>query len=79
MASEEIGFAKVMRFCNTLAEFESFRANNDSADELFVIVLQDKLIKFKGQTFDMNGGSGSVDCIPLIRDFSDDFNNDFSR
>ena len=59
------------------------------SDDVLVIVLEDKVIKFKGYTFSLSGegggGGGSIDpkllegFIPLSRDFSDDFNDDFAR
>lgn len=47
-----IGFNKVMRFCNTLQDYESAKNKGTITDDLFVVILQDKLAKFKGQTFD---------------------------
>lgn len=47
-----IGFNKVMRFCNTLQDYESAKNQGTITDDLFVVILQDKLAKFKGQTFD---------------------------
>lgn len=46
------GFNKVMRFCNTLQDYESAKNQGTITDDLFVVILQDKLAKFKGQTFD---------------------------
>lgn len=46
------GFNKVMRFCNTLQEYQSAKNQGTITDDLFVVILQDKLAKFKGQTFD---------------------------
>lgn len=46
------GFNKVMRFCNTLQDYESAKNKGTITDDLFVVILQDKLAKFKGQTFD---------------------------
>ena len=41
-----------MRFCNTLQDYESAKNQGTITDDLFVVILQDKLAKFKGQTFD---------------------------
>lgn len=46
------GFNKVMRFCNTLQDYESAKNRGTITDDLFVVILQDKLAKFQGQTFD---------------------------
>lgn len=59
MANEIKGFANLMRFCNKLEDYEQKKANGEVTDDVLVIVLEDKLIKFKGQTFDLSGeGSG---------------------
>ena len=89
MAEEVKGFANLMRYCNTLGEYEQKKADGKVTDDVLVIVLEDKVIKFKGYTFSLSGegggGGGSIDpellegFIPLSRDFSDDFNNDFAR
>lgn len=74
-----------MRYCNTVAEYEKAKADGIVTDDVLVIVLEEKVAKFQGKTFDWNGGSGDIDpellegYIPLCRDFSDDFNNDFAR
>lgn len=41
-----------MRYCNTVAEFEQAKSEGKVTDDVFVIVLDDKVAKFKGQTFD---------------------------
>lgn len=89
MAEEVKGFANLMRYCNTLEDYNQKKADGKVTDDVLVIVLEDKVIKFKGYTFSLSGegGSGgeSIDpellegFIPLSRDFSDDFNNDFAR
>ena len=89
MAEEVKGFANLMRYCNTLADYNQKKADGKVTDDVLVIVLEDKVIKFKGYTFSLSGegggGGGSIDpellegFIPLSRDFSDDFNNDFAR
>lgn len=78
-----------MRYAQNLAEYEQGIAEGIIDENVFVIVLEEKVAKFKGQTFDWSGngggGGGSIDpellegFIPLSRDFSDDFNDDFSR
>lgn len=88
MAEELKGFANLMRYCNTLEDYEQKKADGIVTDDVLVIVLQEKVAKFKGQTFDWNGGGGGGSTIdpelleaymPITRDFSDDFNNDFAR
>ena len=89
MAEEVKGFANLMRYCNTLEDYNQKKADGKVTDDVLVIVLEDKVIKFKGYTFSLSeeggGGGGSIDpellegFIPLSRDFSDDFNNDFAR
>lgn len=41
-----------MRFCNTLQDYESAKNKGAITDDLFVVILQDKLAKFQGHTFD---------------------------
>ena len=88
--AEEIkkGLPSVMRYCDTLADYEQNKADGKVTDDVFVIILEDKIAKFKGHTFnwtDSGSGGGSIDLelletyMPLSRDFSDDFNNDFAR
>lgn len=88
MAENNIaGFKKLMRYAQNLAEYEQGIAEGIIDENVFVIVLKEKVAKFKGQTFDWSGGGsgGNIDpellegFIPLSRDFSDDFNNDFAR
>lgn len=89
MAEEIKGFANLMRYCNTLEDYNQKKADGKVTDDVLVIVLEDKVIKFKGYTFILSGKGGgeggSIDpellegFIPLSRDFSDDFNNDFAR
>ena len=73
-----------MRYAQDLAEYEQGIADGIIDENVFVIVLNEKVAKFKGQTFDWSGG-GSIDpellegYMPMSRDFSDDFNNDFAR
>lgn len=74
-----------MRYCNTIAEYEQAKTDGTVTDDVLVIVLEDKVVYFKGQTFDWGSSGGSIDpelleaYIPLSRDFSEDFNNDFAR
>lgn len=74
--AEEIkkGLPSVMRYCDTLADYEKAKIDGTINDDVFVIILEDKVAKFKGQTFNW-----ADNYIPLSRDFSDDFNNDFAR
>lgn len=72
-----------MRYCDTLAEYEKAKADGIVTDDVLVIVLEEKVAKFKGKTFDWNGGGANEESLeafmPISRDFSDDFNNDYSR
>ena len=70
-----------MRYCNTLAEYEQAKADGKVTDDVLVIVLEEKVAKFKGKTFDWSGGdTDSLEAyMPISRDFSDDFNNDYAR
>lgn len=54
-----------MRFCNTLTEYEAAKANGTVTDDTLVIVLEDKVAKFKGQTFDWSGGGSDIDISSL--------------
>ena len=47
-----------MRYCNTLAEYEQAKTDGIINDDVLVIVLDEKVAKFKGQTFDWGGGGG---------------------
>lgn len=83
----QASFKKLMRYAQNLAEYEKGIADGIIDENVFVIVLEEKVAKFKGQTFDWSGsgGGGSIDpallegYMPMMREFSDDFNNDFSR
>jgi len=55
------GFNKLMRYCDTIAEYERAKEEGIVTDDVLVIVLEDKVAKFKGQTFDWSGGGGSID------------------
>ena len=88
MTEEVKGFANLMRYCNTLEDYNQKKADGKVTDDVLVIVLEDKVIKFKGYTFNLSGeggGGGSIDpellegFVPLSRDFNEDFNNDFTR
>lgn len=50
-----------MRYCDTIAEYERAKEEGIVTDDVLVIVLEDKVAKFKGQTFDWSGGGGSID------------------
>lgn len=57
MENENIGFSKLMRWCLTTADFEAAKTAGTVTDDVLVIVLQDKVAKFKGETFDWSGGA----------------------
>lgn len=81
------GFKKLMRYAENLAEYEKGKSEGIIDDNVFVIVLEEQLFKFKGKTghWPAELGGGGIDpellegYMPLVRDFSDDFNNDFTR
>lgn len=90
MAEEVKGFANLMRYCNTLEDYNQKKADGKVTDDVLVIVLEDKVIKFKGYTFNLSGeggggGGGSIDpellesYMPLSREFSNEFSDDFAR
>lgn len=55
MAENNIaGFKKLMRYAQNLAEYEQGIAEGIIDENVFVIVLDEKVAKFKGQTFDWN-------------------------
>lgn len=56
------GFNKVMRFCDTLQDYESAKSQGLIDDDLFVVILEDKICKFKGKTFDW----GEADLSSLV-------------
>ena len=47
-----------MRYAQNLAEYEQGIADGIIDENVFVIVLEEKVAKFKGQTFDWSGGCG---------------------
>lgn len=50
------GFNKVMRYCDTLDTYEQAKSAGIVTDDVFVVVLSESVAKFKGKTFDWNGG-----------------------
>lgn len=70
-----------MRYANNLSEYERAIQEGTIDENVFVIVLEEKVAKFKGKTFDWSGGdTDSLEAyMPISRDFSDDFNNDYAR
>lgn len=49
-----------MRYCDTIAEYKAAKANGTVTDDTLVIVLEDKQLRFKGQTFDCSGADLSA-------------------
>ena len=70
-----------MRYSRNLAEYNKAIEDGIIDENVFVIVLEEKVAKFKGETFDWSGGdTDSLEAyMPISRDFSDDFNNDYAR
>ena len=69
-----------MRYCNTLAEYEQAKTDGIINDDVLVIVLDEKVAKFKGQTFDWSEGN-SLDPeirneLNLISERIDDLNSE---
>lgn len=66
MAENNIaGFKKLMRYAQNLAEYEQGIADGIIDENVFVIVLEEKVAKFKGQTFDWSGGGEDIDISHL--------------
>ena len=62
MADNNItGFKKLIRYAENLAEYEKGIADGIIDENVFVIVLAEKVAKFKGQTFDWRGGGAEID------------------
>lgn len=54
-----------MRYAQNLAEYEQGIAEGIIDENVFVIVLEEKVAKFKGQTFDWSGGGEDIDISHL--------------
>ena len=54
-----------MRYAQNLAEYEQGIAEGIIDENVFVIVLEEKVAKFKGQTFDWSGGGADIDLSTL--------------
>ena len=73
------GFKKLMRFAQNLAEYEQGIAEGIIDENVFVIVLDEKVAKFKGQTFDWSGGiSQATADARYIRKIVDEFDTDLT-
>lgn len=71
MAENNIaGFKKLMRYAQNLAEYEQGIADGIIDENVFVIVLEEKVAKFKGQTFDWSGGGEDIMNALLERNVS---------
>lgn len=57
-----------MRFCNTLQDYESAKNKGTITDDLFVVILQEKVAKFKGQTFDISSLATKADIESYGKD-----------
>ena len=80
MAENNIaGFKKLMRYAQNLAEYEQGIAEGIIDENVFVIVLDEKVAKFRGQTFDWSGGiSQSTADARYIRKTVDEFDTDLT-
>lgn len=68
-----------MRYAQNLAEYEQGIAEGIIDENVFVIVLEEKVAKFKGQTFDWSGGiSQSTADARYIRKTVDEFDTDLT-
>ena len=54
-----------MRYAENLAEYEKGKSEGIIDENVFVIVLEEKVAKFKGQTFDWSGGGADIDLSTL--------------
>ena len=54
-----------MRYAQNLAEYEQGIAEGIIDENVFVIVLDEKVAKFRGQTFDWSGGGADIDLSTL--------------
>lgn len=77
MAENNIAvFKKLIRYARNLAEYEQGIAEGIIDENVFVIVLEEKVAKFKGQTFDWSGGiSQSTADERYIRKTVDEFDS----
>ena len=74
-----VGFKKLMRYAQNLAEYEQGIAEGIIDENVFVIVLDEKVAKFKGQTFDWSGGiSQATADARYIRKIVDEFDTDLT-
>lgn len=60
-----------MRYAQNLAEYEQGIADGIIDENVFVIVLEEKVAKFKGQTFDWSGGGSDVTVDSEMSDTSE--------
>lgn len=68
-----------MRYAQNLAEYEQGIAEGIIDENVFVIVLDEKVAKFKGQTFDWSGGiSQATADARYIRKIVDEFDTDLT-
>ena len=68
-----------MRYAQNLAEYEQGIAEGIIDENVFVIVLDEKVAKFRGQTFDWSGGiSQSTADARYIRKTVDEFDTDLT-
>lgn len=68
-----------MRYAQNLAEYEQGIAEGIIDENVFVIVLEEKVAKFRGQTFDWSGGiSQATADARYIRKTVDEFDTDLT-
>lgn len=73
------GFRKLMRYAQNLAEYNKAIEDGIIDENVFVIVLDEKVAKFKGLTFDWSGGiSQSTADARYIRKTVDEFDIDLT-
>lgn len=76
MADNIAMFARMLRYANNLSEYETAMQEGIIDENTFVIVLDEKVAKFKGQTFDWSGGiSQSTADARYIRKMVDEFDS----
>ena len=75
----QASFRKLMRYAQNLAEYEQGIAEGIIDENVFVIVLEEKVAKFRGQTFDWSGGiSQSTADARYIHKTVDKFDTDLT-
>ena len=62
-----------MRYCDNLEKYEKAKAEGSVTDDVLVIVLEEKVAKFKGKTFEWNDGIKAINEIAGLFALADGF------